>query len=548
MEQSRFQICWRVRLGVTGHRTLRAPSAVRSRVAEVLSTRIPEFVRSCAAMSPGTPIRYLLVTSLAEGADRLVAREMLALEDAAMEAVLPVSEGEYTDDFDTPESVREFEELLGQAVRRVHMHAGPASGEVEPPAVTRQNAYAEAGRYVVDHCDMLLAVWDGEPPRGPGGTAEVIEYARERGRPVVIVGANGQHEVSLEQRAGMDCLSAAGIHQFNSRHRAEAERAYVENLQSVLFENKAGQAVPEAARTLIRDVILPAYARASLPAKRYGGLYEKAGLWAQVLSVAAIASVGVGILWPALSPEAFGLELVLLLAVLGIVSAAHRGRSHRNWIDNRLLAERLRAAIFVRACGLAPAWMDPPLDGTAPGWVFRVFAEVWLRIRPGISEHRDWRALREFVRTQWLDEQIRFHETKANGSRRILFLLEKIGQALFATAVAAAALHVLLFDAIPALVGTIIAGHAVWQGVSWLAVVLPAAGAALVGIRSQREYSRLEQKSRMMVAALRDVQRRLERAATGAEFDAALRAAETSMLAESEDWLMLMQHVVLEAT
>ncbi|MGH3585569.1 MAG: hypothetical protein ACRDQ0_04530 [Pseudonocardia sp.] len=34
---------------------------------------------------------------------------------------------------------------------------------------------------------LLLAVWDGAPPTGSGGTAEAVAYAREQGVAVVVV-------------------------------------------------------------------------------------------------------------------------------------------------------------------------------------------------------------------------------------------------------------------------------------------------------------------------------------------------------------------------
>ena len=37
------------------------------------------------------------------------------------------------------------------------------------------------GRATVAHCDVLIAVWDGLPPRGRGGTGEVVQLALTRG-------------------------------------------------------------------------------------------------------------------------------------------------------------------------------------------------------------------------------------------------------------------------------------------------------------------------------------------------------------------------------
>jgi len=38
---------------------------------------------------------------------------------------------------------------------------------------------------VVDLADLLIAVWDGKPARGPGGTADVVAYAASAGKPYV---------------------------------------------------------------------------------------------------------------------------------------------------------------------------------------------------------------------------------------------------------------------------------------------------------------------------------------------------------------------------
>jgi polyphosphate kinase 2 (PPK2 family) len=56
-----------------------------------------------------------------------------------------------------------------------------------PPAPTHEDAYLAAGRWIVDHADRLVAVWDGRPARGRGGTAEVVAYARHRGVPVTVL-------------------------------------------------------------------------------------------------------------------------------------------------------------------------------------------------------------------------------------------------------------------------------------------------------------------------------------------------------------------------
>jgi hypothetical protein len=44
------------------------------------------------------------------------------------------------------------------------------NASMEEQKSRREAAYEAAGRYVVDHCDLLIAVWDRKPAQGRGGT------------------------------------------------------------------------------------------------------------------------------------------------------------------------------------------------------------------------------------------------------------------------------------------------------------------------------------------------------------------------------------------
>ncbi len=149
-------------IAVTGHRTIHHASAIRKALGKFLSD-----------LGLEEPI---LLTSLAEGADRLAAHEILRLSNARIRAVLPFSPEEYISDFQSSASRNEWNHLLSLADEIVVM----------PPRPTRTQAYLAAACHIVDKCDFLLAVWDGKPARGEGGTAEVVAYAREQKRPLVI--------------------------------------------------------------------------------------------------------------------------------------------------------------------------------------------------------------------------------------------------------------------------------------------------------------------------------------------------------------------------
>lgn len=125
--------------------------------------------------------RYLALASLAEGADRLVAKEAMDRR-MALVVPLPLSETEYVKDFPTEASRQQFKELLNRAEEIVRM----------PPQRTREQSYEAAGEYVISHCNVLLAIWDGREAQGEGGTGWVVERARHLGLPIAWVHAGNR--------------------------------------------------------------------------------------------------------------------------------------------------------------------------------------------------------------------------------------------------------------------------------------------------------------------------------------------------------------------
>ena len=163
-----------MRVGVTGHRDLADPDAVAAEVDAALD-------RVLAGRSVGdvTPTATC-VSSLAEGADRLVAQRVLARDGGRLEVVLPLPAADYADDFADDASRREFNDLLGAADLFLVVTA-------DEHDASREAAYERAGHAVLAASDVVLALCDGEPSRGRGGTAEVVAEAERLGIPVEVI-------------------------------------------------------------------------------------------------------------------------------------------------------------------------------------------------------------------------------------------------------------------------------------------------------------------------------------------------------------------------
>lgn len=156
-------------IAVTGHRDL-VPDEVpgiRERVRNLLADlakRYPE--RRLRVMSP-----------LAEGADRLVAREAVAL-GVELIVPLPMPREAYIKDFQTEESVREFDHLCAAANEILELPVARRNKlvDIADYGPARDLQYAQVGIFLCAHCHILLAIWDGKLTGDLGGTGQVVRF------------------------------------------------------------------------------------------------------------------------------------------------------------------------------------------------------------------------------------------------------------------------------------------------------------------------------------------------------------------------------------
>jgi hypothetical protein len=114
------------------------------------------------------------VCSLAGGADQIFAYVLLAA-GGHLYAIVPSADSH--DSFSLDDDRIAFDHLLEKATQRTDL----------PFPNPTEEAYMAAGKAVSDACDVLLAVWDGKPAAGLGGTADVVAYARKQGRDVLVI-------------------------------------------------------------------------------------------------------------------------------------------------------------------------------------------------------------------------------------------------------------------------------------------------------------------------------------------------------------------------
>jgi SMODS and SLOG-associating 2TM effector domain 1 len=529
------RIAFRVRIGVTGHRT----SGLERKLDDLFDR-----IRRLLPELETTPVRLAVVSALAEGADRVVVDEVFDYaagrgEEARLEVVLPFDSERYAElQAFTGAAEAQFRDRLSRATSITQL-----GGSASAPAA----AYEAVGQYVVNRCDVLIALWDGQPTGGRGGTAETLLYATEVGKPCIWIPTE-------ESAPCLDNFTDAPRFQDEVRRRAavtgersgDMRRTHVTKPLEDMFReldefNRPPTPVPPAKEfqgRLDRELgaldetsewVAGPLMRASVLANRYQRRFVQATWLMSGLATGAAACLGASVALDHPSPGWAWAEVGCLLALVVVFLLTQRLRLHRRWLSYRVLAERLRSAHFVAPTGIdfsRTAGLETVfVERRSADWILRAFEEVWdsrpdaVGPRPTLADE-EVEELRATLADQWIAGQIDYHARARRRHERRAFVLAAFILALFAGALLFAVLH---------------AAHIAEGPATLLSVTLPIAAAAVGVILTVRQHHALAERYRRMHSDLEAVRRALREADSQTIGKTAAEAARI-IAEENGDW------------
>ena len=255
------------------------------------------------------------VSSVAAGADLLFAESCIAL-GIPLRVLLPLAREEFRKDFDEATWAR-AEEAMRSAV----------SVEVVGSDEGRDERYYECGLETVQQSQMLLAVWNGQPALGQGGTAEIVAFAQQMGRPVVWMHSQSGALESYNQPSETETTRDAEL-EFLNRLPGVGEEALAVGATEIAvawlekLDRNAVRVAPQVRRLAALPIVctaLAAFVSAAAPRMQSTGVF----------SMAVWLAAGAGL----------GLTASLLPALLRL------GRRQALWVRIRTAAEVSRAAL-----------------------------------------------------------------------------------------------------------------------------------------------------------------------------------------------------------
>lgn len=164
-------------VGVTGHRNIAEEDkpALKRQVAESLRE-----IFALAAGEDGERAPAVMLNGLAQGADMLCAEAAFEI-GMDVYAVLPCEEERYLRSFDDENDRRKLHGYLERAKGVIFAPDIEEKGEwfMAQGVDAESYGYRQLGIYIAERAHVLIALWDGKPPKSQYGcgTAEVIGFA-----------------------------------------------------------------------------------------------------------------------------------------------------------------------------------------------------------------------------------------------------------------------------------------------------------------------------------------------------------------------------------
>lgn len=457
---------WTV-VGFTGHRKLPAPALVDA----ALRSCLDELHRPRAG-------RLAAVSSAAAGADTIFAHAVLARSIPWL-VILPFARDEFARDF-TPEQWREVDGLLLQA----------ASVQTAPTTGSRDEAYLEAGLRTVDECDVLVAVWNGAPAAGVGGTAEVVAYARQVGRPLIWI--HSETGIIVRERLDQIPVPPALPATTEPTGRATVEQLFAE------FDTDALRHAPAAKHIIAIVILLHLVASGT-------------GVTSMMLGLAGTAAYAVA-----------GFKMACLVASLWLV-VRHR-HAHHEWMRTRISAEMCRSALAT--------WILPDPELSFPKTRVPGFEQLQRTLRLERLADRTPRLTLEQTRDTYLEKRVR--DQAAYFSRQ--FARAAPRHRLMKGTASASTIAAIVLGILVLVLSLLHVGGPAFLLVKGLSLTLPLLNAALLSFVAAHDLGRRVSRYDEMARTLETLAVRMSHVRSWSSLERLATETETALIQEALEW------------
>ena len=456
---------------------------------------------------------FTALSPLAEGADTLFAHAAVSL-GLPLKAILPFEKEDYLREFSSDEVRAEFNEIYNNIKETHKTIVGTRNGnEVN-------YLYLDMGRRLVEETDFLIAVWNGKSGNGKGGTADIVSYAIEKKKNILLI--NPEHEYPHINY----------LHHENFRHKDPKE------VIDVPQTNHLVTFITDKQRAYDDNAVL------------YNKKYKRTWALGFIIGLVEVFAFSLIISFHVSLTAHFILASVEFLCILTIILLVIFGKSkylHSNYVHNRIIGERLRMKKFFAELGMRiyHTSVSPIYFSFKERPEYNILDNTIRLINLSAYSYLPFEEKKQRLEFELLLDQFTYHERKKKKFEKKNNLYKNIRQLLFIVLVSAIVLHFMH------VANEFFVHHSIrltsWEPplfhselfeevILFLSIFIPATIAASEALKYLYEWEKIITLSSAMANYFKERSKKLAHIHTEDELEQFINGINKDMLIENLDW------------
>lgn len=496
----------KITISITGHRSLSEEQ--KRRIRPVIEKTINNIIFTVKERNPNA--EFVALSPLAEGADILFARVAVSV-GLPLKAILPFEEAEYLKGF-TSDSVREeFHELYKLVGERdrilVGHHNAKQTGEL----------FLDMGKRLVESSDFLVAIWNGKTGKGVGGTTDVVTYAIEKKKEILVI--NPEDELP----------------NINYLHHENYKRNGAQEILDTANTNRLLNFIEEKQKYYDNNAVF------------YNRKYKKIWTTGFVIGLVEVLAFAIYISFHVAHYLLATIEFLCIVAIIMLVVMGRAKKMHSSYVHYRIVGERLRIKKFFAELGMKifHVSVSPIYFSLKEKPEYHILDNTIRLINLSAWSNMPFDEKKKRLNDELIQDQYHYHERKMEKFEKKNHLYQKVRHGLFLLVVAAVTLHFLhaannflLHQHLQVTAWEPPMFHSHWfeQVIIFICVFIPAAIAAAEALKYLYEWEKIITLSSAMSNYFKDRGKKLANVKTEADLEIFLNGINKDMLIETLDW------------
>ncbi len=310
------------------------------------------------------------------------------------------------------------------------------------------------------------------------------------------------------------------------------------------------------------DIILPTFIKVNIKAIKSQKKYQFGITFIYLASTCIVTLVIIQALFFPNIFQLIWIEVLIILIMLFVQWQSKKFAYHQNWLESRFLAEKLRNLLYISLFFNTKDSINVErgsfISSNKSTKQWKTFMKYFsFDEKPFINIIKHLQTIKDFLKVDWIESQIKYHIHTGNRNHKRLKLIERIGFCFLILTIGVAISHALGIGhhtAIGDVINSIFHfssehsnGHnetsfTIGNLLTIFALFFPALSASLNAIKHTLEYQKMHIRSLEIVSILKDFKNMIDEIKDEEELKNFISSVEKFFMHEHEEWITLVAH------